>query len=769
MATQINFCKGMLYNKTFTKTRPIISVDDVEDAVKHVEGRQDLFEVMKGRQITKVYFDFDKTTDKEDATEIKNENDNNIHHIIDYMCDGYITKEDIAIAQRHRWLNKEEFKISFRYYIPKLSTYYPDIKQWLIMKGCDCLFDTSVYKESEQLLGCIHNLKKLGDTVPLTPITNHNTKDFIVQIVPPDSQLMTIPIDEETPKEKMKQDKEEVSIEHEILRDVVMNLEKSRSKYYETWTKVVWGIYNIEKDEAKRNELIHDFSKLSKNYNKNKVDDFIDKHCKYTDDGIGLGTLLTYLEEDNEDMFKIIKSKINPTKKVSLTGYSILDIEEPSFDIFDGKTREYSVLKAEFEKRHFKVMRPVIYVEELKNGDFYMRSPKDLNDAFKNVFCTINEQPMGKFLKLWLDDPTIRKFETIEFLPPPLHCPCETFNMWRGFAIERKNVESSENIQPFLDHLSILVNHDEKCIDYLVKWFSHIIQYPGILNGISVCIVSAQGAGKNVFLDFFHKILGKELFYETANPVQDLWSRFSVGRKNRLLINIDETSGKDTYPYAEQIKNMLTSPNYNYEQKGVNPITLNNFNRVVFTSNNLNPVKITEEERRNFVVKASDEKKGNKEYFDNLIAYFKDEANQKAVFDYLKSIDLSKVDWINDRPITEIYKDIQETNIKIEIKFFKWLVDTNSIETELEYSGMSLFEHYHEFLDKCKYPSSFSMNNTVWGRCIKPYIDVFIKKTRTKTGIGYKIKVGDVKNWLIEKKYITDYMIQDGEIDDDEY
>jgi hypothetical protein len=60
-------------------------------------------------------------------------------------------------------------------------------------------------------------------------------------------------------------------------------------------------------------------------------------------------------------------------------------------------------------------------------------------------------------------------------------------------------------------------------------------------------------------MDFMSKILGEEFFYETANPKDELWARFSLGRKNRLLINIDETSGKDTIPVSQRLKNHITS------------------------------------------------------------------------------------------------------------------------------------------------------------------------------------------------------------------
>ena len=76
-------------------------------------------------------------------------------------------------------------------------------------------------------------------------------------------------------------------------------------------------------------------------------------------------------------------------------------------------------------------------------------------------------------------------------------------------------------------------------------------------------------------------------------------------------------------------------------------------------------------------------------------------------------------------------------------------------------------EHFHEFLSKCKYPATLSMNETTWGIAIKPYLELFIKKKRTNKCMAYRIKVGDMRCWLVEKKYLMDCMIQDD--DDDDY
>ena len=54
----------------------------------------------------------------------------------------------------------------------------------------------------------------------------------------------------------------------------------------------------------------------------------------------------------------------------------------------------------------------------------------------------------------------------------------------------------------------------------------------------AVVLYSQEGAGKNILIDAFSKILGASLVTETANPSQTLFSRFSNGRLNKLLINV---------------------------------------------------------------------------------------------------------------------------------------------------------------------------------------------------------------------------------------
>jgi hypothetical protein len=502
------------------------------------------------------------------------------------------------------------------------------------------------------------------------------------------------------------------------------------------------------------------------------IDEALKMQGRCLDTYIYDGGLVRKLKDENELPSTIINKCEEHVKK--LTTYKINLIVkdlETTFIIDDVNENDYYNMKKEFEETHFKVMCPLVYVEHKNDGSFYLRDSKELTGAFRNKYCLVAGEKT-RFIDRWLDDPNIRTYDKIDFLPPPLPCPSNTFNMWSGFAIERLDVESSGNIEPFLKHISVLTNHNEHGSKYFTYWIADMFKRPGTLNGIAIAIKSDQGAGKNIFLEGLAKIMGNDLYFETADPQNQLWSRFALGRKNRVLINIDETKGKDTYPMADIIKNMITSKFFNYEDKGKRPITLTNINRIVFTTNNISAIKVEQKDRRYVVFEASNELLGNKTYFDELGKYFDDPSNQKAIFDYLMSLDVSTVDWIGDRPITDLYKDIQSLNVSNDVKYLKYMCENNRDDSVFCFKPSSFFEHYKEVMGKCGYSIDRSNDGNFY-IAFKKYVkegrlDAFadlqcIRKLRGDSGFVYKFIIQDVKNVLVSLGHIKDdgYLIRD--------
>jgi hypothetical protein len=300
--------------------------------------------------------------------------------------------------------------------------------------------------------------------------------------------------------------------------------------------------------------------------------------------------------------------------------------------------------------------------------------------------------------------------------------------MWSGFEIDRIDCESSSNIQKFIDHINILVNHNCALFEFLIKLLAQIVQQPGHLIGIAPVFVSSrEGVGKNLFFDLFMNMLGKIYYFETANPKKDLFGRFSNARLNRLVVCIDETQAKDTFAHSEEFKSIITSTHVNYEKKGVDQISVTNYSRIFCASNNSLVVKITPTDRRFVVFECSNEKCGDCIYFNNLIEYMNSHTNQKAIIEYLRSIDISSVNWIKDRPLSEAYLSMQSQCTDLVMKYLEhvYLQSLNTEDDAFSIPSRKLLNEYIVFLKqklRLKDDAIGLWNETSFGKKLKAII-----------------------------------------------
>ena len=329
-------------------------------------------------------------------------------------------------------------------------------------------------------------------------------------------------------------------------------------------------------------------------------------------------------------------------------------------------------------------------------------------------------------------------------------------------------MESSENVEPFLNHISILVNHYTDHFDYFIKWLAQLVQQPGKLTGIAVVLISKEGAGKNVFLDSIANILGREYYFETASPETHLFGRFSNGRVNKLLIDIDEAKGRDTFSHSDELKNMITSTVFNYEQKGVDAVELHNFARLIFTTNNDLCIKIEANTRRYVIFEASSEKIGNKEYFKEYVEYMTDVKNQKAIINYLRNINISGVNWIQDRPLSDAYLTIQQQCADLPIKYLEYLYFKHKKSNEFVYTGSELFSEFIFFITtklKLREDRSNSWNVTRFGLKIRKLCDEFPNAITKKNNNGHRV----VKCYAFNTEHLEAMLRKFGMLSEDSY
>ena len=410
---------------------------------------------------------------------------------------------------------------------------------------------------------------------------------------------------------------------------------------------------------------------------------------------------------------------------------------EVKWDSYVLKEYGYDNMKKIFNKTMIKTMDPVLFIQNTNNG-YIFRKRGDLKDAFENKLYKHYDDKKGivnkKFIDRWLQDPDIITYHTTDFMPPPLQPDCDNiYNLWKGFKYENiLEVDISSQKEAFdciFNHILLLTKGNKKGLDYLLKWFAHMVQYPGQLNNIAICFTGPEGIGKDVLLKFIGDIIGKDLYGQTDNPVADVFSQFASGPAHKLLYVVDEMKGVNGFKFDDRIKNYVTCDTVRLERKGKDMIKLLNFCRIAFTSNDKYVLNIKIGDRR-FVIFESSDIVPDSDYFDKLRGYFNDVNVQKAFFKYLKGINVENYDWKKERPDTDIYRDIQKTTTLMPVKYFKYLYN----ECNDQFIQFT-YKDYNTFVTDIEQAKNYHIEDaTKWGCEINKYrkIGFIIKKRGAK-------------------------------------
>lgn len=377
----------------------------------------------------------------------------------------------------------------------------------------------------------------------------------------------------------------------------------------------------------------------------------------------------------------------------------------------------YPKMKAVWEERACKVVVCGDYMREErdKHAVYTRRKLFDSYEHLKTV--SIKYKPNGEgvmsrssFIKAWVQDEHLRTYKYLDTYPPPLVCPSHTYNCWRGFAAGKYEVPAgmevstdSEGVRAFVNHLHVLLSHDTASTDYVLSWIAQILQQPSHKTGIALLLKGGEGVGKNRFTDLLKLMLGEGLFMETASPEHVLFGRFTDARLGKFLIVVNEASGSENHAANDNLKDMITLETFVWEAKGRDGVQMRAYDRFIFTTNNSNVLKINPDSRRYIVFEVSGELKGNTSYFKELSRHISDEHARYEFYMLLMSKDLSRVDWINDRPLTSYYNRMVEHNLPREWEYLKEMVIIPAYasgDEEVEISSAELFEGFVRWLSR---------------------------------------------------------------------
>jgi len=415
-----------------------------------------------------------------------------------------------------------------------------------------------------------------------------------------------------------------------------------------------------------------------------------------------IATIHKMCKDENLDEYKQVIAKV----KQSMKQQELAQLES-TID----QALTYAEMKLDFEKTHFKVIDSALFMTLQNVGDINIQNKQSLLVSYEHLrFEKIVKGEIASmgFVSEWLKDPTMRKYDSADVFPPDQVCPANVFNLWVPFAMEGVNewTHTQSGLDIFRKHILIMCNNEKHIADYFELWIGQMIQCPSV-KSICPTIISEQGAGKGTIMELFIKMFGtSKVLNEVSNPSRDVWGNFNSLMKQAFLVNVDELSGKDSRDAVGQIKTLIKSKTIAINAKGQAPIIVNSFQRFLNTTNNNDPVSVSKNDRRNCVIRASDELLGNSAYFNKLYELLEDVNVIKTCYEYFKT--LPSADKFNslEIPHTSYHEEMSSLSIS---PIESWMRDyteefynplSNAVGNTVKVQSSSCFEMFNEWKDK---------------------------------------------------------------------
>ena len=377
----------------------------------------------------------------------------------------------------------------------------------------------------------------------------------------------------------------------------ITKLLPERSTSYDSWTKMIWCIFNICKKEKVSDRvcanIIHAFSKKAINYDESATDDFISK-CTDTirEASYGWKYLYDCLKIDDIDYYNSVS------------------------------TLTYGKMKETFEKTHCKVMFPPMVLYYNGESEYYTGSIKSMKDSYAHLQCKvcIKDKWVNKqFIEMWFKDSAIRVYEKVVFEPPPIVSNPNYFNTWVDFKISKEPLIKTDR-DYWQEYLTFAYNlfGDKKVVDYMLARYAYKIQYPAKRTHVIFVITGIEGDGKNRFLQPIYNIMNG--YTVELARAKELFEKHSNHEERKLLVLVNEASGSANFENSEVLKTRITENNLTINPKGIQAYKIENMCEYDMTGNGEKIVKISDDStRRFFQAESTSYYNGNTSFFTDYI------------------------------------------------------------------------------------------------------------------------------------------------------
>lgn len=373
-----------------------------------------------------------------------------------------------------------------------------------------------------------------------------------------------------------------------IVKAVEMDMKKKKEKYNKIG-KVMAHVYQMREAEILRHAVL--YLKREKQEVAGLLHDGF--YIKKTDNSgnikplYSLSSLNNYLKEIHNINVEFAYKPMRDLPR-NLTEEQLTFTREMALD---SDKQRYLELRETFEKEVCKVITETKFIQEFVLPDGKIRrvnySKTALVDAFcdwkpaggyKTSYITGKKNP-SLFIENYILDPNKRQYQFVDFIPDISECPDDTFNVFKGFAVARlsdndpeiteTDLADFEHIKTWLKNLFADKNPEQSDINYnyALKWLANTFQHPTKRSEIMIILKGRKGIGKSDFCELVKMMIGKEHFFQTSDPANEIFGKFNETLDRKTFVNIDEPTGLDNEANIEKMKGAITCKDLNIKRK----------------------------------------------------------------------------------------------------------------------------------------------------------------------------------------------------------
>lgn len=227
------------------------------------------------------------------------------------------------------------------------------------------------------------------------------------------------------------------------------------------------------------------------------------------------------------------------------------------------------------------------------------------------------------------------KPDGIGFYPKPEKCPASVFNTYTASHV----VPLPGSCELYLNHLKhVICAGDERAYHYLIQFMAHLLQKPDEKPTTAILLRSVEGTGKGTMVKPLLAMVGAQGAH--INGHHHITGQFNSVIANKLLIFADEVDLSSSQ-VADKLKALISEPIVQLERKGLEPIAIPNYARLIFASNRDFVLKAGLKERRYLVLEPSAEYAQDQRYFSKLHQWLEN-GGTSFLMDYLLKLDISE-------------------------------------------------------------------------------------------------------------------------------